>query len=156
VQIGRIFLQSPRYPLWDTECRPQLDYLKRCAEAKVAASDYLSLGEFMRPPVIETPLPTVETDYRRAHTVMPAVLVRAWKAPSGNVAHVLTNITPVAQTVTYRFSTDDYAFPEGSSVRCRQIFPPRPQPDETFPTAECRRTIRLDGHDVRVFELSRR
>ncbi|HID24377.1 MAG TPA: hypothetical protein EYP14_18535, partial [Planctomycetaceae bacterium] len=92
VQMGRVFLESSKFFLWSPKYRAQLAYLKRCALAKVVASDYLSLGEFMRPPIIETPLPTVETDYRRVHTVMPIVLLRAWKAPNGTVAHVLTNV----------------------------------------------------------------
>jgi len=153
VQIGRFFINHPDYRLWHESYREQLEYLKRCARAKLAAHDYLTLGEFMRPPHVINKLPTVETNYRNIHTVMPVVLVRAWKSPSGGVAHVLTNISLKSQTITYRFSTKDYGFPTNSRVSWRRIFPRTSAEPEILNAGECERTIHLQPHDVLIFEL---
>jgi len=152
VQIGRFFIDSPTFFLWQPEYRAELDYLKRCAEAKLAAHEYLNLGQFMRPPVIESPLPTLESDYQNIHTVMPAVLIRAWKSHRGTVAHTMTNLTDQAQEFTYCFSTADYGFPSGSRLVWRQLYPASSE-NESLTAGHLRRTLRLEPRAVRVVEV---
>ena len=92
--------------------RDMADYLRRIVEARIGyAKQYLMYGSMLKPPTIEVPefhineiksIPYTGNDYPAFDS--PAVLSSAWKATSGEVGYVFTNISHDA--VTFNLTID--------------------------------------------------
>jgi hypothetical protein len=90
--------------------RNMADYLRRIVEARTGyAQPYLVYGRMLKPPVLNVPDFHINGAHRIPYTLddyppfdSPAVLASVWKASSGNVGYIFTNISH--DTVAFAFA----------------------------------------------------
>lgn len=96
-----------------TEHSKDLAFIRKLAHFRVkCAQKFLGLGEMVRPPTFDTPLPIVSGDLGLSRGIVeaPAVLHSAWKAKDGNLGIIFLNISKQPQTVSCQFIAKDYGF----------------------------------------------
>lgn len=105
----------------------EVDYVLRLARLRYQALKYLLYGTMLRPPAIETPEETIDMSrlsiYAGQHNALKeyrkgcaSVLASAWRAPDGDVAVVLANITGKPQGFTLRLDEAAYPIADASPI----------------------------------------
>ena len=99
--MGRIATEDLLKP----ENAAMLRYLKSLAELRRDYSDFMALGEMLRPPALEGDVPTVTSQWHSKTqdvVTMGAIQRAAWRAPDGRFGLFFTNVSqePVALAST--------------------------------------------------------
>ena len=119
-QIGRLWPYDIRR---DAVTQKNFRYLMKAVALREAASDFLNLGQMLRPPrLTEVPqLTTAEFKKLNHLCTLPSVLASTWRDPAGRVAFVITNISEDDQSFTLSADLADYGLP--SDHEMLQRFP---------------------------------
>jgi hypothetical protein len=86
----------------------------------------MALGEMLRAPKLEDPLPTVSgcwklgawpvERYGTEKMTRPAVLHSAWRAADGSIGIVFLNISEEPQDIAFSVNGHSYGFPPGADL----------------------------------------
>ena len=87
-----------------------IPFLREVARARYAGSDYLAMGEMLRPPTVKGEFKRVKTIWRNFQTEIPidwpAVKATLWKAADGTVGIAVVNMCESLQTAHVEFDRD--------------------------------------------------
>lgn len=151
VQIGWAGQHAP-------EEMPEIFAFEReVARARAAGSDYLALGEMLRPPVLSGSSARVKTTWRNFASEIPidwpAVQGSLWRAPDGSLGLALVNLDAAAQTVTFQVPRSAGRLGTGS-VKLRAIYPAGLFPDRALSGSVLTQAITLPPHSAAMLSLS--
>ena len=97
---------------WILDYPREAEYLRTLSQARLKALKYLAYGELVHPPVIESDLPLIKTQWHLWGTdysiEMPAVIVSTWSAGDGSIGIVFTNMSE--ETQRFRWKHEKYSF----------------------------------------------
>ena len=119
---------------------------REVARARYAASDYLAMGEMLRPPKLTGNEARIKTEWRNFGSVMPidwpAVQGSTWRAVDGSIGLALVNMHNAPQTVEFELHRADLGLEPGR-VRLRALVPEGLLEDVDLDTASLSQAVTL-------------
>ncbi|MCD4830175.1 MAG: LamG domain-containing protein [Anaerohalosphaeraceae bacterium] len=113
-QMGRFFQIRPEPYPFAPEHKHKLKFATQLAGLKRQCKDFLSLGKFLRPVKIVSPLGMVFNDKGNKH--LPAVITSSWQSYDGRAAVVLVNLTTEVKNIEFEFDAVEYGFEAGTKL----------------------------------------
>ena len=141
----------------DPASRPEISRFEReVARARYAGSDYLALGEMLRPPKLSGSFARHKTVWRNFATEIPvdwpSVQGSLWKAPDGSLGLALVNLHTEAQQVTFEIDRTDTGLGSGPVV-LSWLYPSGAGPNASLSGATLRHTVTLPRRSAALLAL---
>ena len=121
--IGLVFIEGDQIgwtAIASLYTEKDIAFIRKLAHFRVkCAQKFLGLGQMVRPPKFDTPLPIVSGDWGLSRGIVeaPAVLHSAWKAKDGNLGIIFLNISKQTQSISCQFKAEDYGFKPGVQMK---------------------------------------